>query len=149
MRGMTLASVASLVLALGGCRSFTSAVTPLEIRLYQRWQIQPGETIANQAVLGGLGDVSVALKGKSVYAPFNGKAHAARHRCVLFSSPEVPGYLFRLCGLDQPRFGALRRGEAIGNGQILWFAALRKQPDRSWALVEPSKTLLQRVLTQP
>lgn len=149
---MRLVSVISYLLApallgLGAC-SKAPAPPPLEVRLYQKWELQPGDEIAGRAVLGGLGDISIDLEGNAVYAPFAGRTQLDTRQCVIFSSPDVPAYLFRLCGLNQPRLGELKQGEAIGSGNLLYFAALRKQPNGTWAVVEPAKAILERTLTK-
>jgi hypothetical protein len=141
---------------LGGCTAtlnsaLSSALNPeppLEIQLYQRWELQPGDTLSGYTVLGGLGDITLALNGKPIYAPFDGKTQWDARRCIIFSTPEVPAYLFRLCGLNQPKLGAIAQGDPLGTATILQFAALRKQANNQWAMVEPSKTILQRALTR-
>lgn len=119
-----------------------------QLHLQQQWELQPGERIADYKVAGGLGDVSIALKGGVVRAPFDGEVEPLSQDCVLFSSPEVPAYLFRLCGLNRPNFGELDQGKSIGSAEYLQFAALRKQPDGTWAMVEPSREILERSLGQ-
>lgn len=152
MPGMRLVYVVSYLLApallgLGAC-SKAPAPAPLEVRLYQKWELQPGDEIAGRAVLGGLGDIVIDLEGNTVYAPFTGRTQLDTRHCVIFSSPDVPAYLFRLCGLSQPHLGELKQGEAIGSGKFLYFAALRKQPNGTWAVVEPAKAILERTLTK-
>lgn len=117
-----------------------------EPKLYQEWQLKPGDDIAGLKVVGGLGDISIALDGKAVYAPSDGDAYVDKRGCVYFSGANTPGYLFRLCGLEKPKLGALNEGDKIATGQLLQFATLLKQADNSWALVEPDKSLLQRTL---
>jgi len=120
---------------------------PIDLKLFQQWQFQPGDMIAGRRLLGGLGDLSIELKGKPIYAPFTGKVQpTTKAGCVVFSSSELPAYSFRLCGLDQPKTGPLQKGEEIGSGAILQFAALRKQPNGKWAIVEPSVSMLERTL---
>lgn len=114
--------------------------------LRQNWELQLGQVVGGHVITGGLGDVSIALRGASVYAPFNGKVEPHRETCVLFSSPEVPAYLFRFCGLTKMNFGAVEAGKSIGSANYLQFAALRKQPDGTWSLVEPSQEVLERTL---
>ncbi|MEO0409726.1 MAG: hypothetical protein AAF289_20485 [Cyanobacteria bacterium P01_A01_bin.135] len=117
--------------------------------IQQQWQLQPGSMIGERAVVAGLGDVSIALEGGSVYAPFSGVVQPIVQpieRCALFTSPDLPAYSARLCGLRRIRSGAVQRGDRIGSGQILHFAALRKQPDGTWAIVEPSQDLVSRFL---
>ncbi|HEY9752336.1 MAG TPA: hypothetical protein V6C46_05265 [Coleofasciculaceae cyanobacterium] len=135
-----------LLFMTGGCSSKTTAPPATSIRLYQQWELQPGDKIADRQVLGGLGDISIALNGGNAYAPFAGKAQLDQRRCVLFSSPQVPAYLFRLCGLPSANLGELNQGDIIGNGDALQFATLRKQPNGTWAIVEPAKSLLEKIL---
>lgn len=130
----------------GGCTPATRPDPALELQLLQRWQLQPGDTLGGYSILGGLGDISIALKGQSVYAPFDGKTQWDTRKCIIFSSPDVPAYLFRLCGLSQPHLGLIGQGEAIGTADILQFATLRKQADNRWAMVEPSRDIVQRAL---
>ncbi|MFZ9737113.1 MAG: hypothetical protein ACO3EZ_03790 [Prochlorotrichaceae cyanobacterium] len=119
------------------------------IQVQQQWALQPGQNLATYKITGGLGDVSIALQGGLVRAPFMGEVQRNTEDCVLFSSPEVPAYLFRLCGLLQPKLGPLNAGDPIGSGEYLQFAALRKQPDGSWTMVEPSQEILERSLSSP
>jgi hypothetical protein len=136
------------LLSLGaGCQSQPQASTTIqEPKLYQSWQLKQGDQIEGTTVIGGLGDISIALNGKSVHAPSSGNAYADKRGCVYFAGADTPAYLFRLCGLKSPKLGALKAGEAIGSGETLQFAALLKQSNDTWALVEPDKSLLQRTL---
>ncbi|MDJ0706265.1 MAG: hypothetical protein QNJ46_23585 [Leptolyngbyaceae cyanobacterium MO_188.B28] len=136
-----------LMLFAAGCGAQPN-VPPRAIQLHQKWALQPGAEVAGLRISGGLGDISIELKGKSVRAPFNGKVQPNREDCVVFSSSEVPAYLFRLCGLKRPQLGDLQEGEVIGSGEALQFAALRRQPDGSWAIVEPAVDLLERTVRQ-
>lgn len=129
-----------------GCSRAPQVEAPLNIRLYQTWQLQPGDKIGGLTVLGALGDITIALNGNRVYAPFDGRTQLDQRQCVIFSSADVPAYLFRLCGLDRPHLGLLKQGEPIGKGNLLQFAALRKQPNGTWAIVEPAKAILERTL---
>ena len=146
-----LTSLASLLLSLLplGCARTPNSEATLDIKLYQSWELQPGDTIGDRQVLGGLGDISIALKGNQVYAPFDGRTQFDKHHCLIFSSADVPAYLFRLCGLDNPQLGEVNQGDAIGKGELLEFAALRKQPNGTWAIVEPAKAILERTLKKP
>jgi hypothetical protein len=116
------------------------------VQVQQQWEIQPGQRVADYLITGGLGDVSIALQGGTVRAPFKGEVEPHNSDCVIFSSPEVPAYLFRLCGLNRPRLGHVKIGQAIGSAEQLQFATLRKQPDGTWAMVEPSQEILERSL---
>ncbi|MEO0533024.1 MAG: hypothetical protein AAF215_04070 [Cyanobacteria bacterium P01_A01_bin.123] len=141
----------SLVLvALAGCGG-GNAVATRTIPIHQNWALQPGSEIAGYRVIGSLGDVSIELDGYPVRAPFDGRVEPldGGGGCVVFSTPEVPAYLFRLCGLANPALGDLRRGDKIGKGQSLQFAAMRKQPDGTWAIVEPALDILERTVKQP
>jgi hypothetical protein len=142
--------VAAILLA-SGC-SIISPIIPKpseptrSIKIQQSWQLQPGDSIGNYQIAAGLGDISIELDGGKVYAPFDGRVQPNVRSCVLFSSPDVPAYLFRLCGLKQPRLGQVKQGDAIGSGQYLHFATLRKLPEGTWTIVEPSRSMLERLL---
>ncbi|WP_421659349.1 hypothetical protein [Leptothermofonsia sp. ETS-13] len=136
------------LLALVGC-STPPSEAPIELKLYQAWELQPGDSVGGRLVLGGLGDITIALEGNPAYAPFDGRVQMDRKHCLIFSSPDVPAYLFRLCGLDNPRLGRVNRGDVLGKGRSLEFATLRKQPNGTWAIVEPTKEILERTLTRP
>lgn len=114
--------------------------------MYQQWQLQPGDSIAGYKVSGGLGDISIVLSGNSIYAPSEGESYIDARGCVYFASADTPAYLYRFCGLKSPKLGHLQAGQAIGTTDTLQFAALLKQPDGKWALVEPDKSLLERTL---
>lgn len=132
---------------MSGCSATKPAENTIpEPKLYQSWQLKPGDDIAGAKVIGGLGDISIALNGKSVYAPFDGNTYIDKRGCVYFSGADTPAYLFRLCGLEKPKLGALSEGDKIAAGQMLQFATLLKQSNNTWALVEPDKSLLQRTL---
>jgi hypothetical protein len=135
-----------LLFTQAGCTANRSISPTRQIQIEQTWQLQPGDAIAQHRVVAGLGDISIHLKGDSVYAPFDGEVQQNLPGCVLFSSPDVPAYLFRLCGLNQPKIGEVRQGKAIGSGEYLHVATLRKQPEGTWAMVEPAKDVLDRML---
>ena len=121
-----------------------------DIKLSQKWSLQPGDEIADYQVMGGLGDISIQVKGQSVYAPFAGRLQPNRQSgCALYSTDNVPAYLFRLCGLKHPKYGLVKAGEVIGKSQILQFATLRRQPDGTWAFVETSRDILEKTLKKP
>lgn len=145
-RAWTLSPGLLSSLLLTSCQLNTQSPAPISVQLYQRWELQPGDTIAGYTVTGGLGDTSIALNGNPVYAPFNGQTQRDERQCVFFSSPDVPAYLFRFCGLENPRLGTVNQGEPLGKAAIVQFATLRKQPNGTWAIVEPSKRILERTL---
>ena len=141
--GMTL----MVGLGLGACQA-APVPAPRQVRIHQAWELQPGQSVAGFRVAASLGDISIDLAGSSVRAPFIGEVEPAALApdCVFFSSPEVPAYLFRYCGLRHPRLGPIEPGEAIGSARFLHFATLRRQPDGTWAIVEPSSNVLERSL---
>jgi len=142
------AALASLVVLLfvAGCTPKPVPEAPIEVQIYQNWELQPGDVVAGYSVIGGLGDISIALKGNAVYAPYDGRVQPNKSGCVVFSSADVPNYLLRLCGMKNPKFGPRKAGEAIGTADALQFALLNKRPDGLWALVEPSKRILEQML---
>ncbi|PZV18125.1 MAG: hypothetical protein DCF22_02405 [Leptolyngbya sp.] len=142
------AGLALFILALNACDRPSAPTETIHLKLYQNWQLQPGDKIAGYVVVSGLGDISIELNGKSVYAPFDGQAQKDQRNCLIFSSPDVPAYLFRLCGISNPRMGDSHQGDSLGTGAVLHFATLRKQPDGTWAIVEPSKPVMERILTK-
>jgi hypothetical protein len=138
-----------LFLGLNSCSLLPTqgeAEPPMEFQLAQKWELQPGDEIGGRTVRGGLGDISIELQGNAVYAPFQGKVQRDKRNCAIFTSPDVPAYMFRLCGLISPAMGTMPQGKMIGRGHMLEFATLRKQPDGKWALVEPSKQVLELTL---
>ncbi|MEL7314846.1 MAG: hypothetical protein AAFN08_07835 [Cyanobacteria bacterium J06559_3] len=97
--------------------------------------------------MGSLGDVSIQLSGHKLYAPFIGKVEPAiQPHCVIYSTPEVPAYLFRFCGINRPTLGKIHSGQSIGSGDYLQFATMRRQPEGTWTIVEPSTGILERAI---
>ncbi|MEX0272240.1 hypothetical protein AB3R30_24270 [Leptolyngbyaceae cyanobacterium UHCC 1019] len=137
-----------MLVMVGACDRPDPSNPTINLKLYQNWQLQPGDKIAGYEVIAGLGDISIELNGKSVYAPFDGQTQQDQRHCLIFSSPSVPAYLFRLCGISNPRLGRCNQGDSLGSGTVLHFATLRKQPDGTWAIVEPSKPMIERILTK-
>lgn len=142
--------LAVLLAGLSGCGRLTPMV-PRQIVLKQDWEIESGDRVAGQLVTGSLGDISLRLQGTRLRAPFAGQVELAAKgfNCIYFSSPEVPAYLFRYCGVSQPHLGTVEAGTVIGRGRYIHFATLRRQPDGSWAMVEPSDRVLERSLNRP
>lgn len=129
------------------CQPRQATPPPRHIPIQQTWELEPGDEVGGYEVIGSLGDVSIELNGGAVRAPFAGDVEAiTQHNCIVFSSPEVPAYLFRLCGLRNPHLGSVAMGSVIGKGDYLHFATLRRQPDGLWAIVEPSTGVLERAL---
>lgn len=141
--------LAVMIFLNSACSAKYSTEPPRTIQIQQVWQLQPGDTIGGHQVASGLGDISIDLKGDSAYAPFSGRVQPLEpdvKNCVVFSSPEIPAYLFRLCGLQNLTLGEVKQGDVIGSGAYLHFATLRKQTDGTWAMVEPAHDILERIL---
>ena len=133
--------------SLSGCREQAIA-QPRKIALEQSWELDLGDAIEGFQVVASLGDVSVQMRGAKVRAPFDGEVQTAANgqNCTFFSSPEVPAYLFRYCGIRRPRLGSVKEGQSMGTANYLHFATMRRQPEGTWAIVEPSKNVLERSL---
>jgi hypothetical protein len=140
--------LAASLLILTGCSTTPNVNDTIDLKLYQQWQLQPGDAIQGYSVVGGLGDISIALNGQSLYAPFDGRAQKDQRSCLIFSSPDVPAYLFRLCGMNDSQWGSHNQGDRLGSANTIFIATLRKQPDGTWAIVEPSKPILERILSK-
>ncbi len=138
-----------LVVVLSSC-TITQPPSLVDMTIHQQWQLQPGDRIAGYAVNSGLGDIVVELSGQKIYAPVSGQvqwlksAHHSRD-CALFSSPEIPAYRLRLCGLKRVRLGDRQQGQVIGTGEYVALSMLRKQNDGSWAIVEPAVKMLEQL----
>ena len=137
-----------LLLGLTACTLTQAQVPPRNIPIHQNWVLQPGSKVGNFSVVGSLGDVSIDLDGHQIRAPFDGQVQPAEHDCIAFTSPEIPAYLFRLCGVTRPRLGDVKAGTVIGRGDILQFAAMRRQPDGTWAMVEPAIDVLEKTFAK-
>lgn len=134
---------------MAGCSGQGEAVAPRNVNYYQEWDVQPGDQLAGYQVQSGLGDIAINIEGKTLFMPFDGTVQPQEDiedLCIIVSSPDVPAYLFRLCGVKQPRLGERNQGETIGNGDVVAFATLRRQADGTWALVEPAKELIEQFL---
>lgn len=147
LRALFSSLVASL-LFLAGCSTSPNSNDLIDLKLYQQWQLQPGSVIKGYSVVGGLGDIAIALNGQPVYAPFDGRVQKDPRNCLIFSSPDVPAYLFRLCGVQNGQLGIHNQGDRIGSASTVYIATLRKQPDGTWAIVEPSQPILERILSK-
>ncbi|MEP1078294.1 hypothetical protein NDI52_23095 [Leptolyngbya sp. PL-A3] len=141
-----IACLVGLALLLGGCTN-SGTVSVRTVPIQQNWELQPGKQIAGYRVASGLGDISIEVKGEPVYAPFDGLLQPNDiEGCYVYTSPDVPAYLFRLCGLERPRVGDVQQGQPMGRAQFLSFATLRRQPDGKWTMVEPASDVLNRIL---
>ncbi|MEM6437277.1 MAG: hypothetical protein AAF773_25975 [Cyanobacteria bacterium P01_D01_bin.115] len=137
-----------LLLGLTSCTLTQAQVPPRNIPIHQNWVLQPGSKVGDFSVVGSLGDVSIDLDGHKIKAPFDGQVQPAEHDCIAFTSPEIPAYLFRLCGVTRPRLGDVKAGTVIGRGDVLQFAAMRRQPDGTWAMVEPAIDVLEKTFAK-
>ena len=123
-----------------------SAPIPRSLNLHQSWSLSIGTEIGGYAVSSGLGDISLDLGGDAVRMPFDGMVEPTDSDCVIVSSGDVPAYLFRLCGLSRKRFGVRQKGQVIGRTGHLVFAMLRREPDGTWAMVEPSAEFIEQLV---
>lgn len=151
MRGIGLAInkvTLALTLLLAGCSSQPAKQVRV-IPIQQSWELQPGKSVGGHRIVGSLGDISIEMRGDRVYAPFDGQLQANDiESCYVFSSAQVPAYLFRLCGLRHPRLGPVRQGDSLGSADYLQFSALRRQPDGKWTMVEPASEIVERTLVR-
>ena len=119
------------------------------LTLHQSWPLAAGTEVAGYTVSSGLGDITLDLRGDNIHMPFDGKVESTpvnNSNCVLVSSGDVPAYLFRLCGLRQAKLGPQKQGSSIGHATQLVFSMLRRQPDGTWAIVEPSPKFVEQLL---
>ena len=125
-----------------------STPQPRTITLKQQWELNPGDEISGSLVSGSLGDISLVLnRGSRVTAPFDGLIEPTElEGCDFYSTPEIPAYLFRLCGLSQVDYGQVKSGRSLGKGSHISFATLRKQPDGTWIIVEPARGVLEKAI---
>ncbi|MGB3559980.1 MAG: hypothetical protein WBA24_15695 [Geitlerinemataceae cyanobacterium] len=135
-----------------------------EIELHQTWGIHAGNAIAQHPIVSGLGDISLSFDGK-VVAPVDGwvegefvLVHDASLRqsspdCVLFSSPQMPAYLSRLCGFKQRNLGLVEQGMPIGqtNGYLhitLFSYRTNEEETPAWFYVSPSPQLIENLVSK-
>lgn len=119
------------------------------VEIEQAWALEPGDLLGHYSISSGLGDVVIELGGAPLYMPMAGEIQPLNPRCSLFSSPELPAYRLRLCGLSQVKSGLLREGVVFGRGDRVALALLRRQPQGTWAMVEPATSILEQFLTPP
>ena len=135
-----------LLALLSACQS--GSPSPRTITIQQTWELKVGNQVGNYPISSGLGDITLELNGDPVQLPFEGKVHPMDDHCLALTSPEVPAYLFRLCGIRRPSLGQRGQGHTIGHAERLVFAAFRKEPDGTWALIEPATDLIEQFLTE-
>ncbi|MEM7065121.1 MAG: hypothetical protein AAF572_18430 [Cyanobacteria bacterium P01_B01_bin.77] len=137
---------AALLPLLAACQSGPPPSRTITIQ--QTWELQVGHQISDYRISSGLGDITLELNGDPVHMPFEGKVQPMDDHCIALTSPEVPAYLFRLCGIHRPNLGQHDQGHTIGRAERLVFAAFRKEPDGTWALIEPATDLIAQFLTE-
>ncbi|MGD1853609.1 MAG: hypothetical protein ACFB2W_05095 [Leptolyngbyaceae cyanobacterium] len=137
---------AVLAILLTACQQGAPPVRNITVQ--QTWELQIGNRVGDYRISSGLGDITLELEGNPVYMPFDGKLQPIDDTCLALTSPEVPAYLFRLCGISRPRVGQRQQGNTIGRAQQLVFATFRKEPDGTWALVEPATALMAKFLSE-
>lgn len=142
----------SILLGVWSCSQPPNSIPPRKVNLYQRWTLQPGDNLAGYRVQSSLGDIALDLRGNKIFMPFDGEVEPDAEQqalCLIVSSPEVPAYLFRLCGVKNRRLGKLDKGSSFGTAETMAFATLRRQADGTWAMVEPADKLLSQFLQAP
>ena len=135
-----------------------------EIELRNTWGIQAGNEIAKPPIVSGLGDISLAFNGKAL-APVDGWVEGkfvlvsdgnllpGTPDCVIFSSPQIPSYLSKLCGLKQRNLGQVERGTPIGQTDghlhVTLFSSRKSEEEMPiWVYVSPSSQLLENLVSQ-
>jgi hypothetical protein len=137
-----------------------------EVKVQQSWGLQIGDAIGTATVVGSLGDVSLSHRGR-VFAPVDGWVEGdfvtivgdellpSEPDCVLFSSPQLPSYLMKACGLVQRYLGAVEAGQPIGRtGGALHVSLLSRRRDQAansdaeaeWVYVSPSPEFLAQAI---
>lgn len=119
------------------------------VEIEQVWELEPGDRLGNYQVSSGLGDVVIELGGAPLYMPMAGEVQPISANCSLFSSAELPAYRMRLCGLNWAKSGAFSQGAILGRGDRVALALLRRQPQGTWAMVEPATSILEQFVTPP
>lgn len=133
-----------------------------QIEIQKVWGIEAGKVIAGQRVIGGLGDISLEFKG-IVKAPLTGYVEGefvlvteedlieGTRDCIIFSSPQMPAYLLKICGLTRRNLGSIDRGSPIGETggklhiSLLSFRKVAHQTNK-WIYVSPSETLIEQLV---
>jgi hypothetical protein len=135
-----------------------------EIELRNTWGMQAGNAIAKHPIVSGLGDISLSFDGKAL-APVDGWVEGkfvlvsegnllqGTPDCVIFSSPQIPAYLSKLCGFKQRNLGLIEQGMPIGktNGYLhITLFSYRKNQDGTpaWVYVSPSPQLIENLVSQ-
>ena len=144
-RGAQLASGVLLAL-LASCPA--GPPPPRTITIQQTWELQVGHQVGDYRISSGLGDITLELEGNPVRMPFDGRVQSMDEHCIALTSPEVPAYLFRLCGISRPKLGQQLQGHTVGRAQQLGFATFLKEPDGTWTLIEPATDLIAQFLTE-
>jgi len=135
-----------------------------QIELKNTWGVQAGNQIDRYPIVSGLGDISLKLSGE-VLAPFDGYVKGKfvlvtdgnlirnTEDCVLFSSPQIPAYTSKICGLERRYLGRIEQGKPLGKTDgyvhVSLLSLRREGSDRvQWVYVSPSSEFLQRLVNQ-
>lgn len=133
-----------------------------EIEVQQTWGVPAGAQIGKYRIVSSLGDISIEMKGTS-FAPVDGwnegefvlisQGSLQRNQddCTLFSSPKIPGYLLKLCGLKHKKIGRIEQGKPLGktDGYLhISLLSYRKAESgkATWVYVSPSAQLLESLV---
>lgn len=147
--------------------SLENQLLPQEFVVHRDWQVQIGDTVGGYPIVASLGDLSVAMQGP-LHAPEAGtllrnvtwivdhSTQSLPEGCALFISPQLPGYLSRVCGLrttmsETVMSETVQAGQTVGYVQkMLHFSLLTlRQPseqDAGWRYVAPSPNFLAQFL---
>ena len=133
-----------------------------EIELQNTWGVKAGDSIEGYFIASGLGDISLAMKGK-VIAPIDGNVEEnfvlisdgslirGPSDCIIFSSPQLPAYLIKLCGLASRNLEQVEGGKPIGktNGYLhisLFSYRPNQESGAIWVYVPPSPQLIESLV---
>lgn len=59
---LNVLTTTALLLCVASCTPQPVAEQPLDVQLFQSWELQTGDAVAGYRVTGGLGDISIALR---------------------------------------------------------------------------------------
>jgi hypothetical protein len=133
-----------------------------EIEVQQTWGMPAGVQIGKYRIASGLGDISLEMEGTS-FAPIDGwnegdfvlisQGNLQRNQddCTIFSSPQMPAYLLKLCGLKHKNTGRIEQGKPLGktDGYLHISLLSYRKADRgraTWVYVSPSAQLLESLV---
>ncbi|MGC9502305.1 hypothetical protein [Baaleninema sp.] len=135
-----------------------------EVTVESATAVAAGDEIADRPVVAEFGELSLRATGR-VFAPVDGWANGqfrfvtgGRLRsmpsdCTILSSPQIPNYLLKLCGLARRHLGYRRVGEPLGRTDgYLHVALLTYRSDEAgdrWVYVPPAPSLVQTLFDRP